>query len=74
MLVKVSPRWMVNESQIRCVGRYKTSNEATIVVQFIDNSETTFDCGDVETRDKILKEIEDTFCISSFSKSKIEEV
>ena len=74
MLIKVSPRWMVNASQIRCVGRYKTSNESTIVVQFIDNSETTFDCGDVETRDKILKDIENIYCVSSISQSKIEEV
>lgn len=74
MLIKVSPRWMVNDSQIRCVGCYKTSNETAIVVQFIDNSEATFDCGDIETRNKILKDIENTLCISSFSKSKIEEV
>lgn len=74
MLIKVSPRWMVNDSQIRSIGHYKSSNATAIVIQFIDNSETTFECDDIETRDKILKDIENTFCISPISKSRIEEV
>lgn len=61
MLIKVSPRWMVNTSQVRAIGYYK-DNETDITVQFIDDSETNFDCGGRIVRDGILADIEEIFC------------
>jgi hypothetical protein len=61
MLIKVSPRWMVNTSQVRAIGHYK-DNETDITVQFIDGDETNFDCGGRIVRDGILTDIEEIFC------------
>lgn len=61
MLIKVSPRWMVNTSQVRAIGCYQ-NNETDITVQFIDGDETNFDCGGRIVRDGILADIEEIFC------------
>ena len=61
MLIKVSPRWMVNTSQVRAIGHYK-DNETDVTVQFINGDETNFDCGGRIVRDGILADIEEIFC------------
>ena len=61
MLVKVSPRWMVNLSQVRAIGYYKGSTDE-VTVQYIDGDETTFGCDNQITRDGILADIEEVFC------------
>lgn len=61
MLIKVSPRWMVNASQIRAVGHYK-DNKTAVTVQYIDDTETNFECDSQIVRDGILTDIEAVFC------------
>lgn len=72
MLIRVSPRWMVNASQVRAIGHYKDST-SEIVVQFIDGDETTFGCDNQITRDGILADIEEVFCPRTLFNPKEEE-
>lgn len=57
MLIRVSPRWLVNISEIRAVGHYE-GEDTTVCVQFKDGSETEYECRDQETRDGFLEIIE----------------
>lgn len=43
MLIRVSPRWMVNASQVRAIGHYK-GDATTVTVQYTDGDETNFEC------------------------------
>lgn len=61
MLMRVSPRWMVNTSQVRAVGYYE-GDRTTITVQYIDGDETEFDCGNQIVRDGYLDDIQQIFC------------
>lgn len=61
MLLKVSPRWMVNLSQVRAIGHYQDSDDE-ITVLFIDGEEQDFACDNQITRDGILADIEEVFC------------
>lgn len=62
MLMRVSPRWMVNTSQVRAIGHDLIDNEGVIQVDWIDGSSTGFVCGSIEERDCYLAEIEEVFC------------
>ena len=72
MLIRVSPRWMVNASQVRAIGHYKQSTNE-ITVQYIDGDETTFGCDNQITRDGILADIEEIFCPKTLFNPKEEE-
>ena len=72
MLIRVSPRWMVNASQVRAIGHYKDSIDE-IVVEYINGDETTFDCDNQITRDGILADIEEVFCPKTLFIPKEEE-
>ena len=72
MLIRVSPRWMVNASQVRAIGHYKDS-ATEIVVQYVDGDETTFGCDNQITRDGILADIEEVFCPKTLFNPKEEE-
>ena len=72
MLIRVSPRWMVNASQVRAIGYYKDST-SEITVQYIDGEETTFGCDNQITRDGILADIEEVFCPKTLFIPKEEE-
>ena len=61
MLIKISPRWMVNSAQVRAIGKYPDS-EKHISVEYIDGSETSFMCDSPEERDRFLAEIEEIYC------------
>ena len=72
MLIRVSPRWMVNASQIRAIGHYKDSTDE-ITVQYVDGDETTFGCDNQIIRDGILADIEEVFCPRTLFNPKEEE-
>lgn len=72
MLIRVSPRWMVNTSQVRAIGHYKDSTDE-ITVQYVDGEEITFGCDNQITRDGILADIEEVFCPKTLSNPKEEE-
>ena len=72
MLIRVSPRWMVNASQVRAIGHYKDS-DTEITVQYVDGDETAFGCDNRQTRDRILQEVEEVFCPKKLFNSSIEE-
>lgn len=72
MLIRVSPRWMVNASQVRAIGHYKNSTDE-ITVQYVDGDEFTFDCDNQITRDGILADIEEVFCPRTLFNPKEEE-
>lgn len=62
MLMRVSPRWMVNTSQVRAIGYNPSDNKGVVQVDWIDDSSTYFMCDSVEERDRYLAEIEEVFC------------
>lgn len=62
MFIKVSPRWMVKASEVRCIGRDPEDDEGIVQVEFVDGSTTGFMCGSPEVRDHYLAEIEEVFC------------
>ena len=72
MLIRVSPRWMVNASQVRAIGHYK-GDETTVTVQYIDGDETNFECENQIVRDGILADIEEIFCPKTLFNPKEEE-
>ena len=72
MLIRVSPRWMVNASQVRAIGYYEGSTDE-ITVQYVDGDETTFGCYNQITRDGILADIEEVFCPRTLFNPKEEE-
>lgn len=72
MLIRVSPRWMVNASQVRAIGHYKGDTTA-VTVQYIDGDETNFDCESQIVRDGILADIEEVFCPKTLFNPKEEE-
>ena len=72
MLIRVSPRWMVNTSQVRAIGHYK-GDETTVTVQYIDGDETNFECESQIVRDGILADIEEVFCPKTLFNPKEEE-
>ena len=45
MLIRVSPRWLVNIGEIRAVGHYE-GDDTTVCIQFKDGSETEYECRD----------------------------
>ena len=62
MLIRVSPRWMVNASQVRAIGHDLIDNEGVVQVDWTDGSSTGFVCNSIEERDYYLTEIEKFFC------------
>ena len=72
MLIRVSPRWIVNASQVRAIGHYKDSTDE-ITVQYVDGDETTFGCDNQITRDGILADSEEVFCPKTLFNPKEEE-
>lgn len=60
--MRVSPRWIVNTSQVRAIGHDPEDNEGVVQVVWIDGSSTGFMCGSPEVRDRYLVEIEEVFC------------
>lgn len=60
--MRVSPRWMVNTSQVRAVGYDPDDDKGVVQVDWIDGSSTGFMCGSIEERDYYLAEIEEIFC------------
>ena len=62
MFMRVSPRWMVNTSQIRAIGYNPADKSGTIQVDWVDDYSTNFMCDSVEERDRYLAEIEEVFC------------
>ena len=62
MLMRVSPRWMVNTSQVRAIGHDPDDDEGVVQVDWIDGSSTGFMCDSIEERDHYLAEIEEVFC------------
>lgn len=60
--MRVSPRWMVNASQVRSIGYDINDTRGIIQVDWIDDSLTEFMCGSIEERDRYLAEIEEIFC------------
>ena len=62
MLMRVSPRWMVNASQVRAIGYDRSDKEGIVQVEWIDDSISNFMCGSIEERDRYLAEIEEVFC------------
>lgn len=72
MLIKVSPRWMVNASQVRAIGHYK-DNSTDVTVQYVDGEETNFNCESQIIRDGILADIEDIYCPKTLFNPKEEE-
>ena len=60
--MRVSPRWMVNTSQVRAIGHDPADDEGVVQVDWIDGSSTDFVCGSIEERDRYLIEIEEVFC------------
>lgn len=62
MLMRVSPRWMVNASQVRAIGRDRYDNKGIVQVTWVDDSYTDFVCDSTEERDRYLAEIEEIFC------------
>ena len=59
--MRVSPRWMVNLSEVRAIGHYQDSTDE-ITVLFTDGVEQDFNCDNQITRDGILADIEEVFC------------
>jgi len=72
MLIRVSPRWMVNASQVRAIGHYK-GDTTTVTVQYTDGDETNFECESQIVRDGILADIEEVFCPKTLFNPKEEE-
>lgn len=72
MFIKVSPRWMVKASEVRAIGHYK-DDETAITVQYIDGTETNFECENQIVRDGILADIEEVFCPKTLFNQKEEE-
>lgn len=72
MLIRVSPRWMVNTSQVRAIGHYK-GDTTTVTVQYTDGEETNFECESQIVRDGILADIEEVFCPKTLFNPKEEE-
>lgn len=72
MLIRVSPRWMVNASQVRAIGHYK-DEKTTVTVQYTDGDETNFECESQIVRDGILADIEEVFCPKTLFNPKEEE-
>lgn len=72
MLIRVSPRWMVNASQVRAIGHYQ-GDETVVTVQYTDGEETNFECESQIVRDGILADIEEVFCPKTLFNPKEEE-
>lgn len=62
MLMRVSPRWMVNASQVRAIGHDPDDKKSVVQVDWIDGSSTYFMCNSIKERDYYLAEIEEIFC------------
>lgn len=60
--MRVSPRWMVNTSQVRAIGYDPNDKNGVVQVDWINSSSTHFMCDSIEERDRYLAEIEEVFC------------
>lgn len=60
--MRVSPRWMVNTSQVRAIGHDLHDDEGVVQVDWIDGSSMGFMCGSIQERDRYLADIEEIFC------------